>query len=438
MPHRFQELIESRSVSPTLNRRHSASVFGIALAMRLLVIWTVLKHYPPQWLFTRGIEMGLLAKSVLAGQGLSSPFGGSTGPTAFIAPIYPLLIALVFKIFGTFTTASAIAVMLVQTALNLLTICLIMIIARRLFNQAAATVAGLIWACSLPLIWMPTIFWETSLSCCLLMGLFTIVLRWSDLPMLAPARWIGLGAYCGFAALVNPALLPSLVAVSLWLVYKTQRKAAWQPMLAVLTFALVFSPWPIRNARIFHAFIPLRTTVGFELWMGNHVGSDGFLNESLFPMYNLAELTDYQARGEIAYSSHKSSLAKEYVYTHPAAFIRMTMIRTKRFWTGTGSRNGSSLFAIHAIFTSLFGFAGLWLIAKSKRYALAILFALPMALFPLPYLIAHAEFRYRLVLDPLLTLLAGYSVTELCKHLIRSSNEAPGYKASLTSTARTV
>ena len=35
----------------------------------------------------RGMEMGLLAKSVLAGQGLSSPFGVPTGPTAFIAPV---------------------------------------------------------------------------------------------------------------------------------------------------------------------------------------------------------------------------------------------------------------------------------------------------------------------------------------------------------------
>ena len=37
--------------------------------------------------FMRGMERGLLAKSVLAGQGLSSPFGVPTGPTAFIAPV---------------------------------------------------------------------------------------------------------------------------------------------------------------------------------------------------------------------------------------------------------------------------------------------------------------------------------------------------------------
>jgi len=398
-----------------MKQGHMVTVLAVGLGLRLLVMWTVLTHYPPRWLFTRGIEMGLLAKSVLAGEGLSSPFGGSTGPTAFIAPVYPLLIALIFKVFGSFTTTSAVIVMLAQTVLNLITIWLIMRIACRLFNQAAATAAGLIWACSLPLVWMPTIFWETSLSCFLLMGLIALVLSYNDSDRVTPLQWISLGAYCGFMALVNPALLPSLLAVFLWLVLQTRRRAAWRPLLAALAFALVFSPWPLRNARVFHAFIPLRTTVGFELWMGNHPGADGFLDESLFPMYNSVELADYKTRGEVDYSAHKSELARAYIQRHPAVFLRMTAIRASRFWTGTGSRNGSKLFAVHAIFTTVFGLAGLWLLTRSRRYALAILFTLPIVLFPIPYLITHAEFRYRIVLDPLMTLFAGYALTELCR-----------------------
>jgi hypothetical protein len=45
--------------------------------------------------------------------------------------------------------------------------------------------------------------------------------------------------------------------------------------------------------------------------------------------------------------------------------------------------------------------------------AFAVLMALPLLLFPLPYYITHAEFRYRLNIDPLLTLLAAYAVTQL-------------------------
>jgi hypothetical protein len=38
---------------------------------------------------------------------------------------------------------------------------------------------------------------------------------------------------------------------------------------------------------------------------------------------------------------------------------------------------------------------------------------LPLLLFPPPYYITHAEFRYRLNIDPLLTILAAYAVTQL-------------------------
>lgn len=432
MPYLLENPAGNSIETSSVRRRHDVAVLGVALAMRLLVIWTVFKHFSPQWFFTRGIEMGLLAKSVLAGQGLASPFGGNTGPTAFIAPVYPLLIALIFKVFGAFTTTSAIVIMSAQTALNLATIWLIMHVARRLFNQSAATLAGMIWACSLPLAWMPTIFWETSLSCFLLLGILLLVIRYREIAQLTSIHWIGLGAYCALAGLINPALLPSLIAILIWLIYQVRRKASWPPLLSVATFLIVFSPWPIRNAIVFHAFIPLRTTVGFELWMGNHEGADGFLDESLFPIYNRLELANYEARGEVAYSAQKTQLAKDYIKAQPGVFLRMTAIRAKRFWTGTGSRNGSAVFALHAISTTVFGFLGLWLLARSRRYALMILFALPLVIFPVPYLITHAEFRYRLVLDPLLTLFAGYTLAELCNYLIRHAKASSGVAGALS------
>jgi hypothetical protein len=42
-----------------------------------------------------------------------------------------------------------------------------------------------------------------------------------------------------------------------------------------------------------------------------------------------------------------------------------------------------------------------------------MLIAIPMLLFPLPYYITHAEFRYRLNIDPLMTILAAYAITQL-------------------------
>ena len=39
-----------------------------------------------------------------------------------------------------------------------------------------------------------------------------------------------------------------------------------------------------------------------------------------------------------------------------------------------------------------------------------MLFLLPLLVFPLPYYITHPDFRFRLLLDPLLTILSAYAV----------------------------
>ncbi len=394
-------------------RRHTLLVLFVAGSLRLLVIVGVLLRYPGSWFFQRGIEMGLLAHSLLAGQGLSSPFGVVTGPTAFIAPGYPLLTAAVFWFFGEQTRLSAAIMMTVQLAVALVTVWLLMHLARSLFDERTSLMAGLLWACSPPLIWIPTISWDTSLSLCLLLGLLALVLHLGD--RVLPRMWVALGAYCALAALLNPALLPALAAPMLWLTWKTRHTTRSSVLLATLSFVIVFAPWPIRNARIFHAFVPLRTTVGFELWMGNREGASGYLQEQLFPMYNQDELAEYRRMGEIAYTTHKSALARQFIRTHPLPFLRMTGLRVLRFWTGTGTQRGSSFFALHACFTSLFGLGGLCLLWRQRYHALATLFAGPLLLFPLPYYCTHAEFRYRLVLDPLLTLLTSYCLVGM-KH----------------------
>jgi hypothetical protein len=384
------------------------AILAVALLLRLLIVWFVIARFPRNWLYSRGIELGTLARSLVAGQGLSSPFGGSTGPTALLAPGYPAIIALFFRIFGSFTFAAAIAVMAMQLLFSLLTVFFIMHVARQSFGIRAANISGLLWAVSLPLIWMPTIFWETCLSTLLLVGMIALAQRCERRP--GVLLWALMGAYSGFASLVNPSLLPTLLALMGWTAWQA-RKTFWYLPVALLTLSMVFAPWPIRNARVLHAFIPLRSTVGFELWVGNRAGASGFLDESQFPIFNRWEYDQYVSKGEVAYMRDKSALATAYIRAHPSAFLRLSAMRFFRFWTGTGNKDGSIFFTLHAVLTTSLGFAGIWRLVREGRLRLAALFLLPLVVFPLPYYITHAEFRYRLVVDPLLTILAGYALT---------------------------
>jgi 4-amino-4-deoxy-L-arabinose transferase-like glycosyltransferase len=396
-----------------LVRRNIFAIVLLALTARLLILWFVVERFPHRWLYSRGIELGTLAQSLASGRGLSSPFGGSTGPTALLGPGYPAVIALVFRIFGSFTFSSAIAVMVMQVLFSVTTVVLIMHVAQRCFDSRTADLAGVFWAVSLPLLWMPTIFWETCLSTLLVVGMIALALRCEQKP--SRSLWVLMGGYCGLAALVNPALLMALLALLGWAAWQTRRTLRYSPLLGLLVLLLVFAPWPIRNARALGAFIPLRSTVGLELWMGNRAEATGFLDESIFPLFNRWEYDQYVAKGEAAYMGEKTALAKTYIRAHPGEFLRLSGVRFLRFWSGAGTRDGSPVFVLHAVLTTALGAMGIWRLWERRRFRVAVLFLLPLLLFPLPYYITHAEFRYRLVVDPLLTVLAAYAATSMGK-----------------------
>ena len=392
----------------TQTRPHTWIILALAFGTRSLTLLFVVRRFPHRWLYSRGIELGTLAQSLVAGHGLSSPFGGSTGPTALLSPGYPVVIAVCFRIFGSFTFQAAVAVMVLQLLFSLATVLLVIQVAEQCFGHRAANMAGTFWALSLPLVWMPTIFWETCLSTLFLLGMVALSLHAVQRPR---AIWgLGMGVYCGLAALVNPALLLTLLALLAWVAWQTRKGDCLSSLLALLVLALVYAPWPIRNARVLGAFIPLRSTVAFELWMGNRAGATGFLDESLFPIFNRGEYDQYASLGEVAYMRHKSALAQEHIRAHGGEFLRLSTVRFLRYWTGTGSQHGSVVFTIHAVLTSLGGAIGLSRLWQKRSFRLAGLSLLPLILFPLPYYITHAEFRYRLVVDPLLTILAAYGV----------------------------
>ena len=55
--------------------------------------------------FEYGWEMGRIARALVTGHGFADPFEGHTGPTAWVRPLYPLVMAGVFKLPGVYTAA---------------------------------------------------------------------------------------------------------------------------------------------------------------------------------------------------------------------------------------------------------------------------------------------------------------------------------------------
>jgi hypothetical protein len=392
---------------------HFQWILGLALVLRLGVVSAVLFYYPRGWLFSKAPDLGFLAQSLSSGRGLSSPFGGSTGPTAFLAPGYPALLALIFHIFGSYSFASSAALLITQTSFAVLTIAVIMHIAYQLSGPTTANLAGFVWAVSLPLIWIPAIPWETGLSTLLLAGMLDLAMQCVN--KAGKGLWILIGGSCGVAMLVNPSLLLALFSMAAWAVYRSRSLSRAGPWLGLLVFVAVYAPWPMRNARVLHAFIPLRSNFGYELWQGNHAGGTGNFDATREPLQNRQEYANYAAIGEVAYMRSKSQIARTYIRAHPGDFVRLSCRRMLRFWTGNGYEVNSGVVAFYASFISLLGLSGLVVLCK-QRNTLATLFLLPILLLPLPYYITHPDFRFRLLLDPQLTILSAYAVTQMAAY----------------------
>jgi Flp pilus assembly protein TadG len=388
-------------------------VMVLGLVTRLMALALTMKQFPPHQLFTRGTEMGFMAVSLLRGDGFGSPFGGHTGPTAMIGPAYPLFVGGIFKLFGIYSGHAAVAIMVIQAAISLLNLWLILLLAKRLWpnepksGNRAALIAGLFWALSPVVFYMLAILWDTTFTACMVTGVLLLAVTFQQAP--SRARLLTFAGFCGLAYLVNPALLLVAIALVAWASVQGYRVRGINPTLSLVTFLLVCSPWPLRNAVTMRAFIPVRETLGIELNMGNHPGSDGHMEESFFPLFNAAELAEYNQVGEVRYVQHKAQQAESYIATHPQAFVKLTAQRFLRFWSGTGNRDGSVFFAIDALPSTILGLLGLGLLWRHHR-SLATPFFLVCVLFPLPYYITHAEFRYRLTLDPLLLPLSAYAL----------------------------
>ena len=80
----------------------------VAIGARATFAWNQGRKLPANLVGTVPFrqEAGNIARSLAMGKGFSNPFNQGTGATAWLTPVYPLLLAGVFRIFGIFTPAS--------------------------------------------------------------------------------------------------------------------------------------------------------------------------------------------------------------------------------------------------------------------------------------------------------------------------------------------
>ncbi|MBV9075048.1 MAG: glycosyltransferase family 39 protein [Acidobacteria bacterium] len=377
--------------------------------------------------FGFGFETGRIAASIATGHGFSSPFQPQTGPTAWLAPLYPYLLAGVFKLFGVYTRSSAIVILSINSVFSALTVVVLYYVARRTLGPRGALWTG--WLASLvPYAWYWAVkwAWETSLASLVLACVFLVSLRMTGLNWIGKAKWefaperrasdwLLFGVLWGLIALLNPSLLVWLPFCGLWLLI-AQLRAHHDSRIflhaagAALVFVALLCPWTIRNYRVFHRFIPIRGNFGVELRLGNTENALGTWRWWMHPTNNVLEMQKYEAMGEVAYVQMKQREGLEFIRAHPGMFLKLSLKRFVYFWYGvprSGAEVTNEARYVAFLLSSILAFAGLWALWRLHSPA-TFLYASLLFSVPVLYYVTFPHARYRAPIEPeMLVLMVG-------------------------------
>jgi hypothetical protein len=393
-----------------------------ACATRLAFIYHQQSVIPHQVLASIPFEQEAAntAFALSQGQGFSNLFRQNTGPTAWLAPAYPLLLSLILRVFGAFTFSSFIAAACLNALFSVAATIPLFHLAQKISGRAAAIAAAGLWAFLPAGILMPFEWiWDTSLSVLLVVTILWLTLRVSESAKLS--LWLSYALLWALALLTNPSLGVALPFLFLWAAYRARDLIRLSAKIPALTFTLILLcclPWTIRNYTAFHRVIPIRSSLPFEFWIGNNDLFDPHATGGIQRITRFQEIRRYSQLGETAYLAEKSQQASSFIRRNPILFLTLAAKRIIATWTGTEHPftdflRSNSLLA-RAVIACNFVLAlgtilGIWFLSRAKSP-----FAFPVivfpALYPIIFYLTHTSLRYRHPIDPILLLLTVLAV----------------------------
>jgi hypothetical protein len=407
-----------------------------ALTARLLFAWDQQRKIPHAALATVPFdqETGNIALSLSEGHGYANLFRRDTGPTAWLAPVYPFLLFLVFRFFGAMTLASFFVAVLLNALFSAAATLPLYAIARRAAGVPVAVATAWAWVflpsgVLMPFEWI----WDTSLSVLLAATLIWLTLRVAESPK--RSLWLAYGLLWASALLTNPALGIGLPFLFAWAMVRTGflSSRSWTtPLTSFALIVLCSLPWTLRNYHHFHRLIPVRSSLPFELWIGNNDIFDEHAVGGIQRITRFEETRRYAQLGETAYLDEKSRLVVRFIREKPSLYARLIGRRVIQTWFGTErpydgfKRSDSALVRTVLIINLLLTIgtlAGIVLLVV-RRHLLAVPLIVFPVFYPMIYYATHTSLRYRHPVDPLLVLLTIFSVATVYRTIKPSARPA--------------
>ena len=413
-------------------------IAAAALGTRLVFAYNQQRKIPQQILSTVPFEQetGNIAFALSEGKGFSNLFRQNTGPTAWIPPVYPFLLSLVFRVFGPFTLSSFFAAVLLNALFSAASTFPLFHLARKVSGRTVAIVTAWLWVALPAGIMMPFEWiWDTSLSV-----LLATTLLWTTLCISESRKrslWLVYALLWAIALLTNPSLGMILPFLLFWAAVRARDviQLSWRiPILSILLIVLCCLPWTIRNYAAFHRTIPIRSSLPFELWIGNNDIFDPHAINGTQRITRFEETRRYAQLGENIYLAEKWTRAATFIRHKPVLFLQLTGRKIIATWFGTehpiDDFRAANLLLVRIVILcngvlTLGTAIGALLLARSKNP-----FAFPLvifpALFPLIYYVTHPSLRYRHPIDPILVFLTVFAATATLSKKYPTAPVLPG------------
>ena len=403
-------------------------LFLLALIPRIL--WAITDHPRP---FSDMEDYYYCAINLLKGDYLAQ----SPDRLAYRAPMYPLFLASVVQIFPSNPLA---AIRIIQSMLGALSSVLIFFITKSLLDSSKrlklvpliniiSFMTGLAYA------WMayPIFFSSVLMTETLFIAMLLSWILWGMSLRESSGIWnkIGFSIFLGVMALVRPIAL-FFLPIALWRIYSIlpRQKIYLKDYAAFAAWLLPILPWTIRNIMVFNTFVFITTNSGVNLFLGNNP-TFGYYASGDKEVIRKEFIKEHGA-DEAAEDRLFLRLGANYIAQYPTAALTRCWYKfyflnllDKEPWPWEEYNRGQGLkFAFNinwptVRWTPWFLILALIGIINAFIYKLRHVMMLQVIVcYTLACLIFFARTRFRLPLEPILTIYMGVGVMVLVEQFL--------------------
>lgn len=244
-------------------------------------------------------------------------------------------------------------------------------------------------------------------------------------------QWVVLGLAMGITILLRQLFLLFMPFLLLWL-WWAKRPRLISFVLPVALVVLMIAPWTIRNYRAFDRIVPLNTNSGFAFFWGNHPR----YGTQFIPILPSGEYyrmipDELQAQGlnEAEMDSALLSEALKIIAADPGRYVLLSLSRIPTyfmFWPSGDSGIVSNLsrvgsfgvflpFMIYGLFLTLKQSFSSWRERLASPFTLLYLF---MLVYTGMHILTWTLIRYRIPVDVILVIFAGYGLLDLAERVL--------------------